>query len=117
MIESLAVENYRSFESYRIDRLTTVNLLVGRNNCGNTSLLEAIDFVAAKGSLASLVRTAIRRNEMVAAFDEDALPPNEYLPEMTHFFHGHAAGHESQFVIDAAISGRYLCQHFQNTHR
>ena len=113
MIESLAVENYRSFESYRIDRLATVNLLVGRNNCGKTSLLEAVDFVAAKGSLASLVRTAIRRNEMVAAFDEDALTPHEYLPEMSHFFHGHAAGHESQFVIDAATSGSFCVSIFK----
>ena len=57
MIESLAVENYRSFESYRIDRLATVNLLVGRNNCGKTSLLEAVEFAASDDSVVGLVRT------------------------------------------------------------
>lgn len=107
MIESLAVENYRSFESYRIDRLATVNLLVGRNNCGKTSLLEAVEFAASDDSVVSLVRTAIRRNEIVAAFGEDALTTGDYLPEMSHFFHGHVAGHESEFVIDAGAAGRF----------
>ena len=107
MIESLAVENYRSFESYRIDRLATVNLLVGRNNCGKTSLLEAVDFVANKGGIGSLVRTAIRRNEIVAAFDEDAYSTRAYLPVMTHFFHGHVTGHDCSFVVDGGSSGMF----------
>ena len=106
MIESLAVENYRSFESYRIDRLATVNLLVGRNNCGKTSLLEAVEFLALDGAVEMLVRTAIRRNEMVGAEDSD-YRGRDYLPDITHFFRNHILGCESEFTIEGIGTGQF----------
>ena len=41
MIRTLRLENYRSFERYELRDLARVNLLVGPNNCGKTSVLEA----------------------------------------------------------------------------
>ncbi|MDJ0902174.1 MAG: ATP-binding protein [Xenococcus sp. MO_188.B8] len=42
MLRDLTVQNYRCFEKFSIDGLERVNLFVGNNNSGKTSLLEAI---------------------------------------------------------------------------
>ena len=39
--EQLKIENFRGIKSLEIDDLVRVNLFVGRNNCGKTSVLEA----------------------------------------------------------------------------
>ena len=43
---SLKIENFRGIQSFTCDRLARVTLIVGRNNCGKTSLLEALDLLA-----------------------------------------------------------------------
>ncbi|MFA5879642.1 MAG: AAA family ATPase [Candidatus Margulisiibacteriota bacterium] len=40
--KSLIIENFRSLKKLEIENLKKVNLLVGRNNCGKTSALEAL---------------------------------------------------------------------------
>ena len=42
MLENLKIDNFKTHHSLRIDDLKAVNLIVGRNNTGKTSLLEAI---------------------------------------------------------------------------
>ena len=42
MLRDLTVQNYRCFKYFHIDGLERVNLFVGNNNSGKTSLLEAI---------------------------------------------------------------------------
>ncbi|MFP4581065.1 MAG: AAA family ATPase, partial [Candidatus Sumerlaeia bacterium] len=42
MISSLHIENYRCFEKFDAQDLGRVNLIVGDNNSGKTSLLEAV---------------------------------------------------------------------------
>ena len=39
---SLCIENFRGIENFEITDLKTVNVLVGKNNCGKTSILEAL---------------------------------------------------------------------------
>jgi predicted ATPase len=50
LLNSLLIENYRVFKRLEIPRLGRVNLLVGQNNSGKTSLLEAISLYASGGS-------------------------------------------------------------------
>lgn len=42
LIESFEVENFRSLHHLKLEKLTRVNLLVGKNNSGKTSVLEAL---------------------------------------------------------------------------
>lgn len=42
MLKDLRIKNYRGFEDFYIDGLARVNLIVGDNNIGKTSFLEAI---------------------------------------------------------------------------
>ncbi|WP_072160761.1 MULTISPECIES: AAA family ATPase [Planktothricoides] len=39
MLKSLEIKNFRCFESFRLEQLGQVNLLVGSNNSGKTSIL------------------------------------------------------------------------------
>ena len=41
-LSELEIENYRGIESLKIDKIKQVNLIVGKNNSGKTSILEAI---------------------------------------------------------------------------
>lgn len=51
LLRDLTIENYRSFDKYRLDNLARVNLLVGDNNCGKTSVLEAVHVLVANGKI------------------------------------------------------------------
>src|SRR5437870_615922 len=42
MIEELNVENFRCFETLKLEKLRRINLIVGRNAVGKTALLEAL---------------------------------------------------------------------------
>lgn len=42
MLRDISLKNYRMFKDFQMDGLARVNLLVGPNNSGKTSLLEAI---------------------------------------------------------------------------
>jgi len=50
LLESFLIENYRVFKRLEIPRLGRVNLLVGRNNSGKSSVLEAVRLYASRGA-------------------------------------------------------------------
>jgi len=50
-LQSLTIENFRGIREGRIDGLTAVNLLVGRNNSGKTTVLESITRLATRAGL------------------------------------------------------------------
>ena len=84
MIRTLTLENYRGFEDYQLRGLGTVNLLVGPNNCGKTSVLEAVQILVSQGDPGVLVESARRRSESVG---KDRRSGTRY--PLHHHFHGH----------------------------
>jgi len=63
MIENVTINNYRSFRRLRAEGLTRVNLFVGRNNVGKTSLLDALDLYVQRATPEALWRASDRRRE------------------------------------------------------
>lgn len=49
-LNSLEVNNFRAFRNLKIEKLGRVNLIVGRNNIGKTSLLEVLRLYAKRGA-------------------------------------------------------------------
>jgi len=45
MLKSLKIKNFRSFPSFEMQNLGRLNLIVGKNNSGKTSILEAIQLL------------------------------------------------------------------------
>ena len=42
MLDSLLIKNFRALEHLEVPQLGRVNLLVGKNNAGKSSVLEAL---------------------------------------------------------------------------
>ena len=91
MIAHLKLCKYRGFESYELADLARVNLLVGKNNCGKTSILEAVHFLVSKGDPSALARAAERRGEDRIRYDADVRHGRKTPdgPDISHFFVGH----------------------------
>ncbi|MBN2064993.1 MAG: AAA family ATPase [Sedimentisphaerales bacterium] len=54
MLNKITIKNFRAITDLTLDKLGQVNLLFGENNCGKTSVLEAIFCFAAKDALTPL---------------------------------------------------------------
>ncbi|HLJ32250.1 MAG TPA: ATP-binding protein [Ktedonobacteraceae bacterium] len=50
ILDSLEIRNFRAFHDLKIEHLRRINLIVGKNNVGKTSLLEAIRLYAGRAS-------------------------------------------------------------------
>ena len=88
MLETLRLDGFRSFDNYELSALARVNLLVGRNNCGKTSILDAIELLAAKGDPFVLLRSLERRGEASRAPDSEGRMPL-WRANSAHLFYGH----------------------------
>ncbi|OQX02648.1 MAG: hypothetical protein BWK73_42075 [Thiothrix lacustris] len=63
MLDSLHIKNFRCFEDLTIESLGRVNLVVGKNSVGKTTLLEAI-YIFANGGHSTIVKEILhRRND------------------------------------------------------
>lgn len=90
MLSEIHVEGYRAFATYELSPLAQVNLLVGKNNAGKSSLLEAIHLVASPFAAVTLSNIAVQRGEVAFADDDSTRGSRrEHYPDLSHFFHGH----------------------------
>ena len=99
MLTAIELENYRGFKSYRMEGLTRVNLLVGKNNCGKTSVLEAAHLLASGGDLRVLVSSAMERGETLAVAEDQQRGAHRRYVDVSHFFHGHQFGPTAHFSV------------------
>ncbi|EAW37545.1 ATP/GTP-binding protein [Lyngbya sp. PCC 8106] len=99
MLKTLKIENFRGFQSFELQSLGRVNLLVGENNSGKTSILEAIQFLlCSRTNLEPLFKTMIERGEY--SLTRDNIRTETEL-EIRHLFHGHDIDIDSQFSISS----------------
>lgn len=64
MIRTLEIKNYRTFADFKLQDAARVNLLVGTNNSGKSSLLEAIYLLTGESPLANLRYILNERGEV-----------------------------------------------------
>jgi predicted ATPase len=69
MLNSLYVKNFRALEDFQVSKLGQVNLIVGNNNSGKSSVLEALRIYAGSANRNLLVQIA-------GEHDEKTRPPN-----------------------------------------
>ena len=104
MLKTLALRGFRGFESYELTDLATVNLIVGKNNCGKTTVLEAVELLVSNGHPFVLHGVAGRRGEVTSSGSN---------VEISHLFFGHVCEPGVCFTLTAddglrALSARLL---------
>jgi hypothetical protein len=63
VLNSLFIKNFRSLEDFSVPKLGRVNLIVGKNNSGKSSVLEALRIYAGNGNRDLLERIAGEHDE------------------------------------------------------
>lgn len=96
MLKTIKIENFRGFQSFELHQLGRVNLLVGTNNSGKTSILEAIQLLCSRTNLEPLHGVMINRGEYL--WNEDSRLRTREL-DVCHLFYGHEIQPGSKFCI------------------
>ncbi|MGE0085885.1 MAG: ATP/GTP-binding protein [Desulfococcaceae bacterium] len=79
MLNSFYIKNYKLFKELRIDSLKRVNLIIGKNNVGKSSLLEAMIICLCNGFMPYLVYSSGRGKKWNLKDAEDPI-------KVYHFF-------------------------------
>jgi hypothetical protein len=103
MMTTLRIDNFRSFRKLTVEGLTRVSLLVGTNNAGKTSVLEAAELVLSGTGPAILERGISSRDEFVAIRSE--VGELRHYIEVNHLFHGHSPEPGKPFEMSAVVGG------------
>ena len=61
LIEELKIENYRGLNNVTIPSLSHINIFVGNNNCGKTSVLEAVKLLGEPTNIGRVLQLALLR--------------------------------------------------------
>ena len=99
MLQTLAILGFRGFESYRLTDLSRVNVVVGKNNCGKTSVLEAVELLVSGGHPSVFLQSNARRGRAGLG---------EVSPDVSHMFFGHKCGPGARFSLSSDDAGRTL---------
>lgn len=100
MIHTLEMINYRGFDRYKLSNLARVNLLVGKNNSGKTSILEAVQLLISRSKSFALYEISERRTEIANVFERPSGPRESYF-DFSGFFHGREAQVGSRLSLRA----------------
>jgi AAA15 family ATPase/GTPase len=99
MLRLLRIEDFRCFQAFELQQLGRLNLLVGINNSGKTSILEAVQLLNAQSNLESLREVMIGRGEYILSDDRDWKWDRGL--DIRHLFYGHEIDVGSRFSITA----------------
>lgn len=87
MIKEFHIVGYRGFPEYHLEGLSRVNVFVGKNNAGKSSLLEALHLHSMRLDAQALQAVALRRGEIL--LDVESRSPDQFQFDLSHFFNGH----------------------------
>ncbi len=99
MIRSFQIDNYRGFKRFDMDGLGRINLLVGRNNSGKTSVLEGLYLLSSGGEFYSVWELCNRRGERLWEQRDPRVAPSEV--DISHLFNGHEPHPGTHFSFKA----------------
>lgn len=112
MLKSLKIKGFRQYADFNFENLGKINFIVGNNNSGKTSLLEAVYAWSCGENIVPLFFTPVSRarfsfmqnpywlaEEVVSCF-------NVSQKSLTMSFEGEFLGNENQKSIEKFVNGR-----------
>lgn len=102
MITQLTIENFKKFSSLSIRDLSRVNLIVGNNNVGKTTMLEAVMGFSSGRNLGAVLNFSVWRR-----FPQTQEPNNNYLPAelLANVFHDNENKEKLSFSFGGIVDG------------
>lgn len=85
MLRDVSIRLYRALKDFKVDGLASINLIVGANNSGKTSLLEAIYLLVNRNNPSALGELMEKRGEVTDAH----VAPGLFSYQIEHIFFGH----------------------------
>jgi predicted ATP-dependent endonuclease of OLD family len=100
-LDSLEITNFRAFRHLKIEKLGRVNLIVGKNSVGKTTLLEALDLFANRGVPALICKILEGRDENVRppTFSFSAANNKIQFAVIKQLFHGKPKLNDTESAI------------------
>lgn len=95
-MDSLLIENFKNIKHLQLDNLKKINLIVGKNNVGKSTLLEAIALYLAQGVPPYLVQLLERRGELTFHQDETDEERKEHF---LSFFNGYKESYKKSDYV------------------
>jgi len=108
MLNSLLIENFRSLERLEVPTLGKVNLIVGKNNSGKSSVLDALKLYASFADETVLVDIIDEHDEFFILEEDSSISPYESLfygrrfQENQKIIIGELNNRNSQLLIEAS---------------
>lgn len=85
MLESLMIKNFRSLADFEVAKLGRINLIVGKNNSGKSSVLEALRIYAGNGQRELLDSISAEHDERYRVKETERAEPDAPLPFQDFF--------------------------------
>jgi AAA15 family ATPase/GTPase len=105
MFRSIKIENFRGFEHFELEQLGRINLLVGLNNSGKTSILEAVQLLCSRTNLEPLAQIMLKRGEYFRSDNESRVNRSDTQLDICHLFFGHEIKPKDKFSISSMNDG------------
>lgn len=105
-LTSLEIVNFRAFDRLKLNNLGRVNLLVGLNNCGKTTVLEAVNILmlGIGVGIETIWSTLANRGENLERRPTALNPRGGEEVDIRRLFHGHVIPLGASFSISAGTS-------------
>jgi energy-coupling factor transporter ATP-binding protein EcfA2 len=104
MLDSLLIKNFRSLEHLEVRKLGRVNLIVGKNNSGKSTVLEALRIYAGNAQRPLLEAIAREHNERYKVEEQVSLDDDTMLP-FQDFFTGRSFSIDGTKAIEVGEIG------------
>ena len=98
-MESLHIKNFKNFKELTIDKLRKVNLIVGKNNVGKSSLLEAISIYITNGEENWLRVLLADRGEAIRDDEGSEMNPENVKNHYISLFSGWEENYNGDFEM------------------
>lgn len=104
MLKSLEIKNFRSLANFQVAKLGRVNLIVGKNNSGKSSVLEALRVYAGNAQRGLLEEIAAGHDEKYRIRESEQIEPETPMP-FENFFTGRQFPREEGVAISIGEIG------------
>jgi predicted ATPase len=98
MLDSLLIKNFRALENFEVSKLGRVNLIVGKNNSGKSSVLEALRIYAGNGQRELLDSISAEHDERYRIRETEHADPDAPMP-FQDFFTGRSFPDDDNVAI------------------